>query len=324
VLHATSALAEVPAALPAEVQVDAPVPSGTAARLLEATAGFLKDSYVFPEQVPALEKKLRHLAKTKTYADSTAATLVEAITKDIQEASHDRHLRIVYSHDPLPATGQPPLPEPPDAERARDAAGNFGFQNAQILDGNLGYLDIRFLPYAAEAGETVVAAMAFLANTRALIIDLRHNHGGDPATVALILSYFFGNEPVHLNDLYWRPDNSTGQYWTQPFVPGRKYTGDIYVLAGPGTFSAGEEFAYDLQTQKRATIVGEPTGGGAHPITLHRIDDHFMALVPSGRAINPITHADWEGTGVKPDVAVPADQALDKAKALAVAKVEKH
>jgi C-terminal processing protease CtpA/Prc len=165
--------------------------------------------------------------------------------------------------------------------------------------------------------------MAFLARTKALIIDLRENHGGDPATVALLLSYLFGPEPVHLNDIYWRPDNSTGQYWTQPFVVGRRYGGDVYVLTSGKTFSAGEELAYDLQSQRRATIVGEVTRGGAHPITIHRIDDHFMAMIPSGRAINPVTHTDWEGVGVKPEVVVPAAEALEKARSLALAKLQK-
>ena len=312
----TQAGAQVPAALPQPEQLDMPVAPGTARRLLEATAGYLKDSYVFPDQVPGLEAKIRHWAQTHDYRSiTTAVPLVEQLTKDLQELSHDHHLRVVFK-------GQAPSVAPdPAGEKAQDADSNFGFRRAEVLDGNLGYLDIRFFPYASEAGETAVAAMNFVSHTRALIIDLRQNHGGDPGTVALILSYLFGDEPVHLNDIYWRPDNSTGQYWTQGYVPGRKFTGDVYVLMGSDTFSAGEEFAYDLQALHRATLIGERTGGGAHPITIHPVDDHFAVLIPSGRAINPITHTDWEATGVHPDVAAPNDQALAKAQALALAKL---
>jgi hypothetical protein len=311
VLLPCAALAQAPASLPDDAQPDLQVAPGTAAKLLEASATAIKDGYVFPDKAAAIESKLRQFAKSKKYPQTSAIALADALSKDLQEAGHDRHLRIIYSHDAVSKTPEAPSPAEQEAERARDAANNFGFPRAEVLEGNIGYLESRFFAEPAGAGETVVAAMGFLANTKALILDLRHNHGGDPATVALLLSYFFGNEGVHLNDIYWRPDNSTGQFWTQAFVPGHKYPRDLYVLIGGDTFSAGEECAYDLQTQKRATLIGEPTGGGAHPIAPHPIADHFLVLVPSGRAINPITHTDWEGAGVQPDVVTPADGALD-------------
>jgi C-terminal processing protease CtpA/Prc len=157
-----------------------------------------------------------------------------------------------------------------------------------------------------------VAAMNFLANTDALIIDLRRNGGGDPAMVALISSYLFDAQPVHLNDLYFRPDDSTRQWWTLPYVPGKRYGAkkEVYVLTSKRTFSAAEEFTYNLKCLKRAKIVGETTGGGAHPGGGRRINEHFAIWVPSGRAINPITKTNWEGTGVTPDVDVPQDQSL--------------
>jgi C-terminal processing protease CtpA/Prc len=94
-----------------------------------------------------------------------------------------------------------------------------------------------------------------------------------------------------------------------------------YVLTSNRTFSGGEEFTYDLKNLKRATIIGETTGGGAHPVAGHRIDDHFTIGVPFAKAINPISKTNWEGTGVEPDVKVPAADALTTAQKLVKEKL---
>jgi C-terminal processing protease CtpA/Prc len=142
--------------------------------------------------------------------------------------------------------------------------------------------------------------------------------------VALICSYLFpGHERVHLNDLYWREGDRTEQFYTLPYVPGRRYLDkEVYVLTSKRTFSGAEEFTYNLKNLKRATIVGEATGGGAHPGGTRRVTDHFAVWVPGGRAINPITKTNWEGTGVTPDVAVPADQALATAHLMALKRLK--
>jgi C-terminal processing protease CtpA/Prc len=206
--------------------------------------------------------------------------------------------------------------------RSRMAAGNFGFEKLERLEGNVGYIDLRGFAPAEMAGESAAAAMNFLTNTDALIIDLRKNGGGDPSMVALLCSYLFSPEPVHLNDLYFRPDDSTHQWWTFPYVPGKRYEDKpVYLLTSQRTFSAEEEFTYNLKNLKRVTIVGETTGGGAHPGGGRPLDDHFGMFVPTGRAINPITKTNWEGTGVPPDVAVPADAALKTAHLAALRKI---
>jgi retinol-binding protein 3 len=147
-----------------------------------------------------------------------------------------------------------------------------------------------------------------------MIIDLRENGGGTPKMVALITSYLFDRR-THLNDLWTRSTNTTAEFWTQDTVAGRRFGGEkpVYVLTSARTFSGAEEFTYNLKTLKRATIVGETTGGGAHPVRCRRIDEHFMIGVPFARAINPITHTNWEGVGVEPDAKVPASEALNAA-----------
>ncbi len=281
---------------------------------------------MFPETAKKMEQAVRERIGRKEYDQITSAkTLATTLQNHLQEVSHDKHLRVTYSAEPLPPEGRNGGPSPEEiAERLEFLRTiNFGFEKVERLPGNIGYIDLRGFQSADLGGETVVAAMNFVANTDALIVDLRRNGGGDPAMVALISSYLFGPQPVHLNDLYFRPDNTTRQWWTLPYVPGKRY-GDkkeVYVLTSKRTFSAAEEFTYNLKNLKRATIVGETTGGGAHPGGPRRINEHFAIWVPSGRAINPISKTNWEGTGVTPDVEVPADQALNVAHIAAMKKV---
>lgn len=296
-------------------QPDLTIDAAMRSAVIEGALKKLNDTYVFPETAKKMEQAVRERMGRKEYDQITSAkALATALQNHLQDVSHDKHLRVMYSAEPLPAEGNNREPGPEEIARRLEflRTVNFGFEKVERLPGNVGYLDLRGFQPAHLGAETVVAAMNFLANTDALIIDLRRNGGGDPAMVALISSYLFGAEPVHLNDLYFRPDNSTRQWWTLPYVPGKRY-GDkkeVYVLTSKRTFSAAEEFTYNLKNLKRATIVGETTGGGAHPGGPRRISDHFAIWVPSGRAINPISKTNWEGTGVTPDVDVPADHAL--------------
>jgi hypothetical protein len=316
-----------PGRCPAQVLIrkDQPDLTLTAEQRGEVIDGVLKklaESYVFPEKAKEMEKAVRARREKKEYDGITSAKLLtETLTSHLQEVSHDKHLRVMYSHDALP---RPRPPSAEDRKRMREMQGknNYGFEKVERLDGNVGYLDLRGFLDAEAAGETAAAAMTFLANTDALIIDLRRNGGGSPGMVALLCSYLFA-ERKHLNDLAWRgPDGEhVEQWWTVPHVAGKRYLDkDVYILTSKRTFSAAEEFTYNLQALKRAKVVGETTGGGAHPGGPRPINDHFAVWVPSGRAINPITKTNWEGTGVKPDVEVPADQALTTAHLAALEK----
>jgi hypothetical protein len=318
--------------LPAPAQVikkDQPDSTLTAKQRTEVLDGVLKklnDHYVFPDKALEMEKAVRARQEKKEYDSiSSANILAETLTKHLQEVSHDKHLRVMYRSDPLPKRGAAPSPEERQRMRNMMSKRNFGFEKVERIEGNIGYLDLRGFMEAEAAGETAAAAMSFLANTDALIIDLRKNGGGSPEMVALLCSYLFDGPPKHLNSLHWRRSGAEEiqQWWTVPYVPGKKYVGkDVYVLTSKRTFSAAEEFTYNLQTQKRATIVGATTGGGAHPGGPQRINDHFAVWIPSGRAVNPISKTNWEGTGVKPDIEVPADQALKTAHLAALKKLQ--
>jgi len=189
--------------------------------------------------------------------------------------------------------------------------GPCAFERSEVLGDGVGYVKFNAFMHPDICAKAATAAMTKIANARALIIDLRDNSGGTPQMVAYVASYLVSSR-THLNDAFERRTGETEQFWTRDDVPGRKFGGEkpVYVLTSSNTFSGAEEFTYNLKTQKRATIVGETTGGGAHPVSGHRIDEHFIIGVPFARAINPITHTNWEGTGIEPDVKVPAADAL--------------
>ena len=284
----------------------------------------LNESYVFAETAKKMEADLRQRLNDKEYDSVTSAkALAEKLTADLQSVSKDKHLRVRYSAKPIPVRTQ--KEEPTAEEKAQyekfNKRVNFGFEKVERLQGNIGYIDLRGFNDAEAGAETVAAAMSFLANTESIIFDLRKNGGGSPEMVALISSYLFGDKPVHLNDLYWRKGDKTDQFWTKPERAAKKFENkDIYVLTSSRTFSGAEEFSYNLKNLKRAIIIGETTGGGAHPGGTVRLGEHFGVFVPVGRAINPISKTNWEGTGVEPDIKAPKEQALKIAHLMALKK----
>ena len=296
------------------------------AKRVERVSAALNENYVFPDVAKKMETAIRQKLKAGAYDKlSNSAEFARALTRDLQEVSKDKHLSIHYAPSAPPGMDSSGRPDPAVQEQQRRdmASRNFGFEKVERLAGNVGYLDLRGFMGAELAGETAISAMNFLAHSDAVIIDLRKNGGGSPSMVQFLTSYFF-EEPTHLNSFYIRKGNTTQQFWTSAHVAGKRMTDvPVYVLTSPRTFSAAEEFTYNLKNLKRATIVGETTGGGAHPVTPHFLADvHLVAVVPFGRAVNPITGTNWEGTGVTPDIQVPADQALEAAHRDALKKLQ--
>ncbi|HLM00288.1 MAG TPA: S41 family peptidase, partial [Pyrinomonadaceae bacterium] len=307
-------------------QPDLPIDAATKAQIINDLTKELNESYVFADVAKKMETDVRQRLQNKEYDKITSSReFADKLTGDLQSVSKDKHLRVRFSYEKIPVRQNNREPSKEEMENSRRYVRqiNFGFEKVERMQGNIGYVDLRGFSDAEQGVETVAAAMSFLTNTDALIFDLRQNGGGSPEMVALISSYLFGEKPVHLNSLYWRKGDKTEEFWTKATVAGKRYgeTKDVYVLTSSRTFSAGEEFTYNLKNLKRATIIGEMTGGGAHPGGVFRINDHFGVFVPSGRAINPISKANWEGTGVEPDVKVSKELALKTAYALALNKV---
>ena len=288
-----------------------------AARRQEAIEGILallKRQYVFPEVAVKMETAIQERAAKGEY-DKVAdgPELADRLTRDLQEVCHDRHLRVGYSPETLPIKADWDKPTPDEARRERESARreNYGIEKAEVLPGNIGYLKIDYFTQLAWMQNAFDGAMNALADTDALIIDLRQNRGsGDEKTIPYVCGYFF-EKPTLINSLYWRPTGKTTDYFSVAQVNGKRYLNKpIYLLTSRQTFSGAEEFAYDLKNLKRATLIGETTGGGANGGGDIRATDHFFAFVPVGRAINPITKTNWEGVGVAPDKVTPAWKSL--------------
>jgi hypothetical protein len=296
---------------------DAPVDAAARQTVVQALGAALRTHYVFPDVGERTAAALQAHLDGGRLGQTRAQAFAEALTRALRAVTRDGHLGVRFAPDFRGGTdpSAEPTAEQKAAFRRRAARDNFGVYRVQILPGNVGLFDLRgFLPKELSA-PAIGSAMALLANTDALVVDLRSNGGGAPETVALVCSYFFAEgSRIHLNDIYDRPKNETEQFWTDPKLPGPRYVGKpVYVLTSRRTFSGAEEFAYNLQTQKRATLVGETTGGGAHPGGLVALGAGFAAFVPTGRAINPLTGTNWEGVGVKPELATSAEAALKTA-----------
>jgi hypothetical protein len=202
-----------------------------------------------------------------------------------------------------------------------DLTGNMGLEKVETLEGNLGLLEFSYFDASPEAAKKISDAMNRLADTDALVIDLRRCRGGASNAITLLMSYFF-DKSVHLSDAYDRLTGGTISFWSHAEVPGRRYgQKDVYILTSHFTFSAAEDISYTLKNLKRAQIVGETTGGGAHPVMGRRLHEHFFVMVPFARSISPVTKTNWEGTGVEPDIKVPASHAFKVAQLTALKKL---
>lgn len=309
-------------ALPASAQhgpqqADTKIDGAERQRLIDTLVNRLDQYYVFPDKAKKIGAALRAHQKSGHYDRITSSeTLAKTLNEHMSAEAQDKHLQVYYSEQPIP--------EDTDDTKTSDEemmgglanmrAHNFGVERIERLPFNIGYLNLSAFAPAKSAAATIAATMATLTYTDALIIDLRENGGGDPSTVSLIASYLL-DERTHLSDMYYRKRNVTEQMWTMPSLGGPHYgqKKEVYILTSKDTFSAAEDLSYTLKHLKRATIVGEATGGGAHPGDMVRLSAHMHVFMPNGRSINPITKTNWEGVGVAPDMSVAAEDALKTA-----------
>ena len=274
----------------------------------------LRACYVYPDIAEQIVDHLENYLNSGEYSDIEDGELFAlALTLHMQEVNHDEHLWVRWHPEPLPDfEGQLRLDKEWQEEQLLKARlDNYGLYQLEKLAGNIGYMDIRYFYRAAWGADALTAAMSFVENMNALIIDLRKCKGGYPDMIARISSYFFEEPPIHLSSIYWRDEDITQEYWTAADIPGKRFFGKpVYVLVSQMTFSGGESFASILQTRKRAKVIGEKTEGGAHPGASYRLHPYFEAFIPVGRGFDPLSGKDLEGIGVLPDMCLPQEHAF--------------
>ena len=291
------------------------------AEVIRAAAALIEARYVDPARARAVAAELRRLAAERSVPMEGEAFARE-MTGRFRAVSGDGHLGLSYSEAPLPEDGGEAQFSAAAMDRWYGAQVNHGVEKIERLDGNVMLLDLRVFPPAKMGADVIAAAMTVVAQGDALIVDLRAN-GGGAETADLLTGYLVeGGSP--LTGSYDRPSDTLRHASSPVWVPGRRFGSDkpLYILTSRRTFSAAEAFAYNLQALGRATVVGEVTGGGAHPFAYRRVHPHFAVDLPEGKSINPITGTNWEGVGVQPDVRVPAGEALAKALELARAEID--
>jgi hypothetical protein len=283
--------------------------------VVQTAVAILRSRYVFPDRAAEAAAGIEARLAAGEYDELAEPELAERLTSQLYTVCADKHLR-VHAHPERTR----PLPGPVDRDKARQEMrmfgqlDNFGIHRVERLEGNVGYIDLRRVALPQDAGASIAAAMELVSGTYALIIDLRRNGGGSPDGVVFWCSYLFDGPATHLNDIFEAETGETRQFWSVSYVPGPRYTDKpVYLLTSHETFSGGEDFCYTLQALGRAQLIGETTGGGAHPTRTQPLSPTMAISVPFARSVNPITGTNWEGTGVVPEVSVAAEKAYDVA-----------
>jgi len=293
---------------------------------IEKLSQLMNDFYVFPEVAKATEVHLNKQLKEGYYSQfKDDEDFADALTKSVQSINKDKHMRIRKNRPYVAPENSPErMVEQRIDQINRSRSNNSGFHTVKVMEGNVGYLDLRGFA-GLENGKAVADAyMKLMSRTDAIIIDLSKNGGGSPKMVQYLCSFFF-DKKVHLNSLYYREGDRTIEFWTLDEVGGIKMPNvPLFVITSDRTFSGAEEFSYNMQTQKRAILVGQTSGGGANPGGTMGINENLSVFIPTGKAINPVTLTNWEGIGVVPEVETTIEETLDKTYELAKEAAEAY
>jgi hypothetical protein len=293
--------------------------------VIDSVCANLEREYIFPEITQKYVSKLKENLRSGKYTSiKEPQEYAKKLTEDLAAIHRDGHLHINYNPEWIKNEKQrAKLDEAAILRNKREERmTNYGFEEIKILPGNIGYLKFNSFSYDEGAFNVASGVMDLLANADALIIDLRENGGGSPEMFQFLCSYFLNSPRKHLNSFFYKEPDRTTQYWTYTYLPGKRLDkADLYILTSKNTFSGAEEFSYNLKNLKRATVIGETTGGGAHDSKFVILNHNFMMMLPFARAFNPITKTNWEGVGVEPDIKMPANEALQTAQLLAMKKL---
>ena len=298
-----------------KIRISAYISSAEINHTIHAAADSLEKNYIFQDLGKVMSDSLRHGLTIGLFDKRNPREFGKKVNEYLRKISGDKHFSFFFEPNVARDLKIPERKNFNDHFLETEKENNFYIFPIKFLEDNIGYFRIDELVDPTHAGDKIEMALDSLSHAKAIIIDLRNNNGGEPEMVQRIISHFYSKDTsIHLNDIYFRNTNKTIEYWTLPNLKGNYMPQmPLYILTGKHTASGAEELAYDLINLHRATIIGEPTAGGAHPGDLLPVGDRFVMFMPEGNALNPYSKSNWEKTGVVPDIYVKEDKALDKA-----------
>ena len=303
---------------------DQPISIAAQNQIIDKAFALLKENYIFPGKVTPMEKAIRDKQAGGYYSKLLSVPgFLNQLNTDLESLSNDRHINIFF--DPIRVkqietekrnNSVRPVFNAEFAKRARFE--NYMVRKAERLEGNIGYLKLDLFMDVQISKPTLVAAMTFLSNSSALIIDLRQNGGGNASTVNFLLNYFLPDSTL-IGDFTSRLTKATTKLYIEEDEQVQKFADDIplYIVVGKRTSSAAEAFAYTLQAFKRAIVLGDTTNGEANPGYAFAINNEMWMMIPTSINTNAITKTNWQGVGVIPDERISQQKALSAAQAIA-------
>lgn len=334
------AVAQAPQHAPPAPPPPAPAPSDSATAaesdaervaIVERLAVAVEENFVFPDIARRYAEALRAKATSGGYAGlGSPARFAETVEADLQAVHPDRHLR--FGSTAAPAPGAPGSPR--RVMRMPDASLAIG-RSGWIADG-VAYIDLGLFPGTPEVLARLERFLDEHRDARTLILDIRNHRGGGLAEMDVIFSRLFAREtalvgmdtrvaverrrgsPIGDGPTLRRAEGPEGVvrriHYAMPAgtaTPLRE--AQVFLLTSRRSGSAAEHFALSLKRTGRATLIGETTAGAGHYGGPVEIGSGYTAFIPVGRTFDLDTDQGWEGTGVSPNVPVPADQALNEA-----------
>ncbi|MCK8520207.1 S41 family peptidase [Aquimarina sp. D1M17] len=286
---------------------------------VEKVQKLLETNYIFLDKAKETNTHLDKLMKEGSFEGKSPGDFAEFLTQEMRSITKDKHLRFRWNKQTSKSS-----------KKESTFKDNFSRYNAPMLrgftlmEGNIGYIDLAYFGGTPIHTSKIDLVMNEMQVADAIIIDMRRNGGGSPITVNYLSSYFF-EEKLLLNTIHSRADNHSEEMWVVKTIGPKRPKVPVYILTSKKTFSGAEDFSYTMQSRKRAVVIGEVTGGGAHPTRYHSIDGtDFGISIPFARTVNTVTKTNWEGTGVTPDIKIKASDALAKAKELAKLEAAKY
>ncbi|MRG45536.1 hypothetical protein GFS24_10445 [Chitinophaga sp. SYP-B3965] len=272
------------------------------AQIIEKTAALIKEHYVFEEKGAKIAAHLLAQNKAGAFRNATTPKVLDSmVTKTLREYSHDGHLFFSYDPETAANTGKK---EEGDSEDLfyygpKAVENNYGFREVKILDGNIGYIKLSEINISEKSLPVLYAAMRFVANTKALIIDLQFNGGGGSSIGSVFESYFLPKNTPLLE--FKSRTGGIEADKTVPWLTEEKYTKPVYIMVNNRTASAAEAFAYVLQAHKRAIVIGQTSAGAANMNTFYPVNDEYFVSISTAAPTLPGTDQSWEQKGIQPD-----------------------